>query len=127
MRRYILIKGNKLTVCTESFGQEIIPSFIPLFTLIKNNTKLQLNIRPFAVAQYDIPAELSIKEQVVYLLTCIGHNQTDVVTDMELLIDDFINSDERLDGETVFASNGCLPKKSMQTNKEEVTAYRHSC
>lgn len=124
MRRYIVIKGNKLTVCIESIGQDVIPSFIPLFTLIKSNTTLQLNMRPIAVGRYDIPTGLSITEQAVYLLNCLSRNKTTQATDMELLVKDFINNNCS-DGAAIFTNDGFLPE-SLKTEQEEKNTSRHS-
>ncbi|MCC5013820.1 MULTISPECIES: hypothetical protein [unclassified Legionella] len=89
MRRMIQFKGDKLDVLLESVGGALL-TFEPLFSVTVTGEKVSLQLSPIAKGYYELP-NLSVKEQISYLLTCLTRAEIDEQTDMHKVVNAFID------------------------------------
>lgn len=89
MRRMIQFKGDKLDVLLESASGAFL-TFEPLFSVTVTGSKINLQLSPQAKRYYELPDDLSVKEQVSYLLTCLTRAEIDEQTDMHKVVNAFM-------------------------------------
>lgn len=89
MRRMIQFKGDKIDIFMESASGAFL-KFEPLFSVTVTGSKINLQLSSIAQGYYELPEDLSVKEQVSYLLTCLTRAEIDEQTDMHKVVNAFM-------------------------------------
>ncbi|CDZ76407.1 hypothetical protein BN59_00676 [Legionella massiliensis] len=90
MRRLIQISNNRLDVLGEAIGSRM-NTFLPIFsiTLAENTATLALNSS--SEGYYQIPKDKSVKDQSLYLISCLTRCEEDKENDMHTVINEFFD------------------------------------
>ncbi len=103
----IQFKGDKIGVFVETISGGISASFTPIFTVTVSEDKINLDLSSAAKSYYEFPKDLSVKEQVSYLLSCLTRAEMNEQTDMHKVINAFIDHTlEESTGLIIFTRTG---------------------
>lgn len=114
MRRLIQVKNNKMHICSEAIGSQIC--FMPIVCVTVTDNEIDIELR--SPDYYQIPEDLSAREKVSYLITCITRAETGQETDMHKFVNAFF--DKTLEESTcavIFFRNGSLTEADEPVNQ----------
>lgn len=106
MRRLIQVTDNKMYICAEAIGAQIF--FMPVVTITVTDNEIDFQLMNPGYYQY--PENLSAREKISHIITCMTRAKTDEETDMHKFVNAFF---DRTLGEStsfcIFSREGSLP------------------